>query len=106
MVTALVKKIIKFMFQKTTAIFILFFTNQFVLAQNVSLKSSGDNLKTKIRQAYHLEQIPDDASYRLEILKINGNITIIGTVDLSTRHLGNNFNFRIINNFFIFLNYF
>ena len=78
MVTTLVKKIIKFMFQKTTAIFILFFTNQFVLAQNVSLKSSGDNLKTKIRQAYHLEQIPDDGSYRLEILKINGNITIIG----------------------------
>ncbi len=78
MVTSLVKKIIKLKFQKTTLIFILFFTNQFALAQNVSQKSRGDNLRTKIRQAYHLEQIPDDASYRLEILKINGNITIIG----------------------------
>ena len=78
MVTTLVRKIIKFMFQRTTLIFILFFTNQFVIAQNVSLKSGGNNLKTKIRQAYHLEQIPDDASYRLEILNINGNITIIG----------------------------
>ena len=78
MVTTLVRTIIKFMFQKTTLIFILFFTNQFVIAQNSSLKSRGNNLKTKIRQAYHLEQIPDDASYRLEILNINGNITIIG----------------------------
>ncbi len=78
MITTLVRKIIKLMFQKTTMTFILFFTNQFALAQSVPLKNKGDNLKTKIRQAYHLEQITDDASYRLEILKINGNITIIG----------------------------
>ena len=36
------------MFQKTTLTFILFFTNQFALAQSVYLKNKGDNLKTKI----------------------------------------------------------